>query len=173
MWKGRWNAGYTDPGERGDGYRDYEGTVPVLVTALERLKEQGPFGRVWWRYGYEGWQTPAGALDNPDDHRAYALRSEQRRTAAKAAHERENQEREVKRRRREATAWLCPGPDCGTKVYPDDVDDGRGTGAAPGGLCSVCELRAEDDAREARERAEEVAAWRREKKANGWLGWLR
>ncbi|MGW1768275.1 hypothetical protein ACWCQL_30060 [Streptomyces sp. NPDC002073] len=75
---------------------------------------------------------------------------------------REDQEREEKRGRREATVWLCPGPDCGTKVYPDDLDDERGIGTAPGGLCSACDSRAEDDAREARERAEEMAAWRRE-----------
>ncbi|MGW1768282.1 hypothetical protein ACWCQL_30100 [Streptomyces sp. NPDC002073] len=65
--------------------------MPVLVTVLEFLEEQGPFGRVWLRYGQDGWQTPAGALDNPDDHRAYAFRAEQRRTAAKAARDREDQ----------------------------------------------------------------------------------
>ncbi|MFD7096401.1 replication-relaxation family protein [Streptomyces xanthophaeus] len=167
-WKGHWSSGWTGTDEARNGYRDYRGTVPVIVTVLEFLERRGPQGRIWWRYGREGWETLADALDNPDDHRAYAVREEQRRAAAQAVREREEREEQARRRRREAAAWPCP--ECGRKVYPPG-DEWSG-GSAPGGLCSVCQSRAEHDAREARERAEEQAVLERERRANGWLGFL-
>ncbi|WP_159395866.1 replication-relaxation family protein [Streptomyces sp. 3211] len=164
-WKGRW-TGHTAPDGTMDGYRDYDATVPVIVTVLEALERYGPHGPIWWRYGHDGWQTLAAALDDPDDSRAYTTRDENRRAAAQAARQREERAREEERRRREAAAWHCP--ECGRKTYPDDE---WSTGAAPGGLCSVCRSRADHDARQARERAEEHAAPDRETKASGWLGW--
>ncbi|MGW1769811.1 replication-relaxation family protein [Streptomyces sp. NPDC002073] len=173
-WQGRWHGGHAAQG--GDGYRDFEGTVPVLVTTLDRLKLQGPHGRIWWRYGHEGWQTLTDALDDPDDHRAYRVREERRRTAAQAAREREAREREArereeKRRRREAAAWPCPG--CGRMLLPPDPDDRWPSQDVPGGPCDTCRSRAEADAREARERAEEETALQPERKPTGWRGWIR
>ncbi|MFE1877525.1 replication-relaxation family protein [Streptomyces sp. NPDC059496] len=167
QWQGRWTTGHTAPDGTRDGYRDYDGTVPVIVTVLELLERRGPHGQIWWRYGRKDWQTLADALDNPDDSRAYAAREEKRRAAAQAARERQERERAEERRRREAAAWPCP--ECGRKVYPPG--DGWSMGAAPGGLCSVCQSRADYDARQDRERAEEQASLDRETKANGWLGW--
>ncbi|MFD6187177.1 hypothetical protein [Streptomyces goshikiensis] len=155
QWAGRWTTGYTGPDGVRDGYRDFRGTVPVIVTVLELLERRGPHGQDWWRYGHEGWETLDHALDNRDDVRAYSVREEQRRTAAKARREREQREREEQRRRQEAAAWPCP--ECGSKVYPAGLDDGWGGGAAPGALCSVCQSRTDHNAREARERAEEQA----------------
>ncbi|MCY0924453.1 replication-relaxation family protein, partial [Streptomyces sp. H27-G5] len=78
-WQGPWSTGgYIRDGSR-DGYRDYTGTVPVIVTVLELLERDGPLGRIWWRYGREGWETLADALANPDDHHAYSVREERRR----------------------------------------------------------------------------------------------
>ncbi|MGW6945037.1 replication-relaxation family protein [Streptomyces xanthophaeus] len=170
-WKGHWHSGWTGLGEARDGYRDYQGTVPVIVTVLELLERRGPLGLIWWRYGREeGWQTLADALDNPDDHRAYSVREEQRRTTQETQRRLEEQQRQEQRQRREAAAWPCP--ECGRTVYPAGADDDWGTSAAPGALCSVCQSGADHAAREARERAEEQAVLDREAKANGWLGWL-
>lgn len=171
-WAGRWTTGYTGPDGAKDGYRDYEGTVPVIVTVLEALERRGPHGRIWWRYGHQGWETLDQALGNPDDHRAYSVREDQRRAAAKAVREREERERQEQRQRREAAAW--PFPECGRAVYPPDTDgDGWSTeAAAPGGLCGICQSRAADDVRRAGELAQEQAILERERRANGWLGFL-
>ncbi|MFE5562884.1 replication-relaxation family protein [Streptomyces sp. NPDC056544] len=44
QWQGRWTTGHTAPDGTRDGYRDYDGTVPVIVTVLELLERRGPHG---------------------------------------------------------------------------------------------------------------------------------
>lgn len=104
-WQGRWHTDYTSPEGKRDGYRDYDGTVPVLATTLALLAEKGPRGPVWWRYGHTAVETLEQALDNPDDHRAYRLRDEQRRAARQAADEAGQAQREEERRVRDASRW--------------------------------------------------------------------
>ncbi|MFE3864849.1 replication-relaxation family protein [Streptomyces goshikiensis] len=172
-WRGHWSTGGYDPDERRDGYRDYTVTVPVIVTVLELLElleREGPRGRIWWRYGREGWETLADALANPDDHSAYSVREDRRRAADEAERRREEQERQEERRCREAAARPCPS--CGRKVYPADAAGAWDTAAVPGGLCGVCRHQADRDAEQARQDAEEQASLERERRANGWLGWL-
>ncbi|MFD5573633.1 hypothetical protein [Streptomyces cadmiisoli] len=42
-WRGTWNTdSYAREGERPDGYRDYDDTVPLLATTLRRLVAHGP-----------------------------------------------------------------------------------------------------------------------------------
>lgn len=78
-WRGDWNGGgYTPGGQRPDGYRDYDGKVPLLATTLKLINEHGPHGPVWWRYGHSTWQSLADALDNPDNFRAYSARTDAR-----------------------------------------------------------------------------------------------
>ncbi|WP_327180367.1 replication-relaxation family protein (plasmid) [Streptomyces sp. NBC_01335] len=64
-WRGHWHSdGITASGAR-DGYQDYTGTVPVIATTLTLLRQHGPHGPVWWRYGHPDGQTLEHALDNP------------------------------------------------------------------------------------------------------------
>ncbi|MFI6254367.1 replication-relaxation family protein, partial [Streptomyces sp. NPDC051016] len=129
-WRGTWHGdGPTAAGQRPDGYRDYDGTVPLLTTTLKQLAEHGPHGPVWWRYGHAEWEPLAVALDNPDDYRAYSVRDQARHQAAEARRERERQEQLERRRQLEAAKWTCPT--CGAPVYPDD-------GLTPGGECRPC-----------------------------------
>jgi hypothetical protein len=129
-WRGEWNGdGYAPEGHKPDGYRDYEGKVPLLATTLRLLAAHGPHGPVWWRYGHTSWQTLTDALDNPDDYRAYSVRDEARRTAQEAEYERSRREREEHQRRMEAAKWVCPT--CRRYVYPDD-------GLTSGGECRPC-----------------------------------
>ncbi|MGX1027504.1 hypothetical protein [Streptomyces sp. SAI-097] len=59
-WRGEWNGdGYAPEGQKPDGYRDYEGKVPLLATTLRLLATHGPHGPVWWRYGHTAWQSLA------------------------------------------------------------------------------------------------------------------
>ncbi|WP_434600588.1 replication-relaxation family protein [Streptomyces sp. A5-4] len=170
-WKGHWQGGSTYGSEVKDGYRDYDGTVPVIVTTLARLSAHGPHGPIWWRYGHSSWETLEAALDNPDDHRAFHTREEERRAERRAQEQREEREREETTRRRKAAAWACGT--CGRDVYPSD----GWQSVPPGSDCTVCTHAKERERRETEERAAEEAqakaeaeAWRKE---NGIFGFLR
>ncbi|WP_217207753.1 replication-relaxation family protein [Streptomyces sp. AC550_RSS872] len=142
-WRGEWNGdGYAPEGQKPDGYRDYDRTVPLLATTLRLLAAHGPHGPVWWRYGHASWQPLVEALDNPDDYRAYSVRAEARRKAQEAELERARREQEAERRRLEAGKWVCPT--CQRFVYPAD-------GLTPGGECGPCHA----DRRRAAEAAQE------------------
>ncbi|WP_406410267.1 replication-relaxation family protein [Streptomyces sp. NBC_01614] len=166
-WRGRWHTDYSSgEGER-DGYRDYDGTVPVLATTLALLADKGPRGPVWWRYGHDAVETLDQALDNPDDHRAYQLRAEQRRAARQADEDARQLQREEERRARGASKWPCPS--CGNDVYPDPE-----AGLVPGSSeCFPCRSRRARLAQEAQERAEAEAEGQRARRRDGPFGWLR
>lgn len=174
-WKGHWHGGSLygtgTTGGTKDGYRDYTGTIPVIVTTLARLQEHGPHGVIWWRYGHSHLESLEVALDNPDDYRAFHAREEQRRLTSRAEQERGQREREETKRRRKASAWACPT--CGRDVYPSDTWQS----VPPGSDCTVCTSVKEGKRQEAEERAAEAAqtkaeaeAWR---KKNGLFGFLR
>jgi hypothetical protein len=46
--------------------------VPLLTATVRLLAAHGRHEPVWWRYEHNAWQTPADALDNPDDYRVRA-----------------------------------------------------------------------------------------------------
>ncbi|MFD9538280.1 replication-relaxation family protein [Streptomyces sp. NPDC060010] len=167
-WEGRWHtAGTYSDGTR-DGYRDYTGVVPVIVTVLDLLEEHGPHRPIWRRYGRQGHETLTDALANPDDYHAYSVREDQRRAVDEVERRREEREHLEERRRRDTAAWRCR--ECGRKVYPDD--DAQGTKAA-GGPCDICRHRADRDAEQARERREGQAAGEADARLDGSLGWIR
>lgn len=130
-WRGEWHGDSPTPAEGGkpDGYRDYRTAVPLLATTLKQLAAHGPHGPVWWRYGHPTWQTLTGALDNPDDYRAYSARDDARRAAREAEHERARREHADRRRALEAAKWTCPT--CSRAVYPEG-------GLSSGGECGPC-----------------------------------
>ncbi|WP_141747269.1 hypothetical protein [Streptomyces agglomeratus] len=172
-WSWYWQGGSVYGTDVKDGYRDYDDTVPVIVTTLARLQQHGPHGPIWWRYGHSTWETLEAALDNPDDHRAFRAREEERRLLRRAQEEREQREREETARRQKAAAWACPT--CGREVYSDD--DWQSVPA--GSDCSVCARAKERERLAAEERAAEevqaqakaeAEAWRKE---NGIFGFLR
>lgn len=78
----------------GDGYLDFTGKVPLVLTTLERLQQHGPHGPVWQRVAQhrEGFEPLFQALADPDTHThaAYWQRKEQRDAARR---EREEAER--------------------------------------------------------------------------------
>ncbi|WP_441248272.1 hypothetical protein [Kitasatospora sp. McL0602] len=61
-WGGGWWVIRGDDAD-GDGWREYNGAVPVITTTLELLAEHGPLGPVWWRYGRQGRHTLLDALE--------------------------------------------------------------------------------------------------------------
>ncbi|MEU9617227.1 replication-relaxation family protein [Streptomyces sp. NPDC048209] len=159
-WQGRWHEDtYTPKGQKPDGYRDYKNTLPLLATTLPLLAAHGPHGPAWWRYGHNTWQTLTDALHNPDAYRSgYAARSEARRAAAEAEHERARAEQQEHFRRLEEGKWPCPT--CRRFVYPDD-------GVTTGEECDPCQKD-----RRAHE-AETAAAKEIQQNRSGVLGWRR
>ncbi|MFE5588064.1 hypothetical protein [Kitasatospora sp. NPDC056531] len=70
----------------GDGWREYDDSVPVVATTLELLAEHGLLGPVWWRFGRPGRHSLIEALDNPDHRAAYDQRQAAREKKARQAH---------------------------------------------------------------------------------------
>ncbi|MCL7496081.1 replication-relaxation family protein [Streptomyces sp. MCA2] len=118
-WAGQYCEFATSYGsDERDGYTDYTDAVPILVTTLDRLREHGPLGPVWFRFGHPTWQTFADALDDPDDERAFRLRQrrrdqlrEQQREQEEQRRERERQEERERWAAREAAAEAAGEPD--------------------------------------------------------------
>ncbi|MFE9679539.1 replication-relaxation family protein [Streptomyces sp. NPDC006259] len=156
-WQGQWAEG---------GFRIYNGKMPIVATTLELLREHGPAGPVFWRFGREDRQNLFDAIGNPRRDAGLARRAEdaRRRQAQEAAE-------------REAQRPVCA--DCGT-TFTDDrwkastaVEWDRGDSHPH--LCDDCKARA----LEAEWKAEQAERERQEQehqeeaqasKAGGWLG---
>ncbi|MEV0376037.1 replication-relaxation family protein, partial [Streptomyces sp. NPDC050636] len=103
-----------------DGYTVYADAVPILVTTLDRLREHGPLGPVWFRFGHPTWQTLPDALDNPDDERAYRRRQCQRDQLRQQQLKQEEEQRD--RELREAKErWAAQGAAAEAAKEPDPV----------------------------------------------------
>ncbi|MGW7620814.1 replication-relaxation family protein [Streptomyces antimycoticus] len=138
-WRGRWHCPGAEFGleeEKRDGWREYEGTVPVIATHLDQLRTKGPHGPVWWRFGRTTWQPLNDALTNTDTPAEYFARSDARRAAREAQYQREREETRREQEERLAAHWPCPS--CGRDVDPDHTD-ADGYRPEPGGLCPLCE----------------------------------
>jgi len=169
-WQGRWH--------REGGYHSYDRCIPIVATTLELLREHGPAGPAFWRFGRDHRAPLLDAIGNPrrDAYltRRQAARQDQRRRA-----EREAAQREARRP-------VCK--DCGQKFTDDRWKAVESSGwsrprESHSHLCEACQDRAvtaqaqaEADERERREQerrrqeAEEPDAAR---KAGGRLSRLR
>ncbi|MGW5678234.1 replication-relaxation family protein [Streptomyces sp. NPDC003860] len=65
-WQGCWYE------ER--GYHSYDGCIPIVATTLERLREHGPAGPAFWRYGRDRLEPLLDAIGNPRRDAALARR---------------------------------------------------------------------------------------------------
>ncbi|MGW7412752.1 replication-relaxation family protein [Streptomyces sp. NPDC054863] len=161
------------------GYTSYDGKIPIVVTGFNMLREHGPAGAVFRRFGREGLQPLHEAIGNPRRdaalirQRAAAREEDKRREEALAQENRERQEHEEDRRRQKAAAWPCPT--CSRTTWPERRgSDGRWeTSAERGGDCDLCARRRERTRQEAEERAAAEADAKREAKKNGLFGFLR
>ncbi|MGV9628561.1 hypothetical protein [Streptomyces sp. NPDC003487] len=135
-WKGTWYEG---------GFHMYDGKLPIVVTDMKQLKEHGPAGAIFRRFGRPQNQTLLEAIGNPrrEAHDA-------RKQAEYAARQREHQE-ELRRiaaqhtAEREARRPVCAH--CGTRFT-----DARWKAIEPAGwdvprethphLCDDCKQRA-------------------------------
>ncbi|MFE0776425.1 replication-relaxation family protein [Streptomyces sp. NPDC058861] len=108
LWRGQWGE---------DGYHTYDNKIPIITTGLNQLREHGPAGEVFARFGRSGPQTLLDAIGNPRLDAAIA-RARQRQRAL--AEERQAQARQAAQEQaakqaaeREARRPVCTG--CGAK----------------------------------------------------------
>lgn len=153
-WKGHWYE------ER--GYHSYAGRIPIVATTLERLREHGPAGPAFWRYGRDRLEPLQDAIGNPRQD-AYLARRRQ------AAREEERRCEEKRAAEREARRPTCA--DCGAK-FTDDRWRAVGYTHRPEShkhLCEDCQSRAVAAEHQAeadeRERQEQLRRQERESAA--------
>ncbi|WP_434600163.1 replication-relaxation family protein [Streptomyces sp. A5-4] len=101
----------------GGGHHLYDGKIPVVAVGLRNLREHGPAGAVFFRFGREHPQPLLEAIGNPRREAADA-REQDRARAQQAAHkaqvQRAAQEQGAKKAaEREARRPVCAG--CGAK----------------------------------------------------------
>ncbi|MGW3653945.1 replication-relaxation family protein [Streptomyces sp. NPDC000878] len=158
-WQGQWAEG---------GFRIYNEKMPIVATTLELLREHGPAGPAFRRFGREGYQNLWDAIGNPRRDAFLARRAEDaRRHQVQEAAE------------REAQRPVCG--DCGQKFTDDRwkaslaVDWGRGDSHPH--LCDDCRHQALDAERQAeqaeRERQEQEHQEQADQKAGGWISRFR
>ncbi|MFE5828298.1 replication-relaxation family protein [Streptomyces erythrochromogenes] len=169
VWQGDWHPGNVREDGQPDGFRTFQGRVPVVACRLDRLQADGPHGPIWWRYGRKrGGQTLTAALDDEGYYSrdAYLARQAARRQEAE---DQAAARKAAAAQEREASRWPCPL--CGKPVYPGDW-----AAAATGSSCYHCQraafAREEQDREEARLAAEQEEL-ERQRRQDGWLGWLR
>lgn len=167
-WQGQWDSE--------EGYHSYDGRIPIVATTLDLLREHGPAGAVFWRFGRDHREPLLDAIGNPRRDAALARRRQAVREQQRRRKEREAAEREARRP-------VCA--DCGNKFTDDrwttvDVRDWDRPRESHPHLCEDCQslavaarkqAEAEERERQEQERLrQEQEAEQAERKADGWLG---
>ncbi|MFD7206281.1 hypothetical protein [Streptomyces sp. NPDC059893] len=168
-WQGRWY--------RGGGFYSYDGCIPVVATTLELLREHGPAGPAFWRFGREERRPLLDAIGNSRRDAALA-RSRQ------AAREEQQRRAEREAAEREAQRPVCA--DCGHKFTDDRLEatDFRNwqNPASHPHLCEDCQSRAvaveqqaeaDERDRQEQERLRQEQEAEAAQKAGGWLSRFR
>lgn len=165
-WQGKW--------DREDGFHSYDGRIPIVATTLDLLREHGPAGPAFWRFGRKERQPLLDAIGNPRRDAALARRRQ-------AAREEQRRRTEREAAAREARRPVCT--DCGRGFTDDrwtavDVRDWGQPRESHPHLCEDCQSRsaaaqqqAEADERERQEQEQE--AEQAVQKAGGWLSRFR
>ncbi|WUH88678.1 replication-relaxation family protein [Streptomyces sp. NBC_00433] len=170
-------------GERHRQHSTYDGCIPIVATTLERLREHGPAGPAFWRFGRSGFQPLDDAVGNP------------RKVAADAAYRAAEARRVEQLRAKEAAEREARRPKCtrcGTKFtdqrWKESEEDAWGTPTdSHPKLCGDCKLlaleverirkaakkEADRKRREAAKAAKEAAEAEAARKASGILGRFR
>lgn len=173
-WQGRWHS---------EGrFHSYDRCIPIVATMLDLLREHGPAGPAFWRFGRDHRQPLLEAIGNPRRD-AYLARWRQ------AAREEKRRRQEQDAARREARRPVCK--DCGQKFTDDRWEavgytNWRDRQSHPH-LCEDCQSRAvaaqqqaEADERKRQEQEQEQERLRQEaeeqvaaQKAGRWFSRFR
>ncbi|NEA46884.1 replication-relaxation family protein [Streptomyces sp. SID10815] len=157
-------------GQRHTGFHAYDGRIPIIATGLKNLREHGPEGPVFLRFGRDHMQPLREAIGNPRREVADARAREAARIREEefqAQARRAAQEQAAKQAaEREARRPVCTG--CGAKFTDERWEAAQGQAKDWGAprdshphLCDSCKHAAVADAHEAdqRERPEPLPDW--------------
>ncbi len=135
-------------GQRHKGFHVYDGRIPIIATGLKNLREHGPEGPVFLRFGRDHMQPLREAIGNPRREAADARAQEEakvRQEEYQAQVRRAAQEQAAKQAaEREARRPVCAG--CGAKFTDERweaahaTDWGKPKDSHPG-LCDGCKQR--------------------------------
>ncbi|MFG3533219.1 replication-relaxation family protein [Streptomyces sp. NPDC047917] len=161
-------------GERFEDHHLYNGKIPIIATRLRNLREHGPHGAVFLRFGRDHMQPLREAIGNPRREAADTRRRAEQQAHQRAYKEQQRRAAEQQKAEREARRPACTG--CGTKLT-DDRWKAAQAHPTPGPqwhptLCDGCE----DQAVEAASRAENEHQEQEQipgQKAGGWFSRLR
>ncbi|WP_225080784.1 replication-relaxation family protein [Streptomyces sp. CoT10] len=167
-------------GEAHDGFHMYDGKLPIVVTGMRLLKEHGPAGAVFRRFGRSQNQTLLEAIGNPRREAHDARQQAEYAARERAYREQLRRTAEQQKAEREARRPVCAS--CGTRftderwkaIEPAGWDAPRETHPH---LCDGCKQRAitaERQARQAGHEHQEHDQDMPEQKADGtWLSRFR
>ncbi|MFE5095947.1 replication-relaxation family protein [Streptomyces sp. NPDC056638] len=129
-WKGAW--------QRSESFHSYDGCIPIVATTLELLREHGPAGPAFWRFGRDHREPLLDAIGNPRRDAVLARRRQAAREEQRLRDEREAAAREARRP-------VCA--DCGNKFTDErwaavDVRDWDRPRESHPHLCEDCQDRA-------------------------------
>ncbi|MER7048348.1 replication-relaxation family protein [Streptomyces jumonjinensis] len=146
-------AGERDPD--GGDYHFYDGKIPIVATGLRNLREYGPAGPAFRRFGRPGNQTLLDAIGNPrlDAVLARARQQHAARQEAYQAQLREVFERQAEREVRRPACDGCGAKFTDTRWKTSEVTRAPGPAPHPG-LCEECEAAAVETERQEREAAQ-------------------
>ncbi|MFD5513532.1 hypothetical protein ACFWIB_38140 [Streptomyces sp. NPDC127051] len=149
-------------GEPADGFSSYDRKTPIIATGLRNLREHGPNGSVFLRFGRTHMQPLRDAIGNPRRDAVLARRAERMKAQQSEYQEQLRRAAEQKRAEREATRPACAG--CGTK-FDNDRWENTELSPTPGNRwhptsCEPCEAKtvAAADQAERDRLVQEVAA---------------
>jgi hypothetical protein len=157
-------------GQRHTGFHAYDGRIPIIATGLKNLREHGPEGSVFLRFGRDHMQPLREAIGNPRREVADARAREAARVREEefqAQARRAAQEQAAKQAaERKARRPVCTG--CGAKFTDERWEAAQGQAKDWGApkdshphLCGSCKHAAVADAHEAdqQERPEPLPDW--------------
>jgi hypothetical protein len=111
------------------GHHLYDGKIPIVATGLRNLREHGPAGPAFFRFGREGMQPLRQAIGNPRREAADTREQEEariRQAEYQAQERRAAQERAAKKAaEREGRRPLCTG--CGAKFTDERWEAAQAT----------------------------------------------
>ncbi|MFJ6811496.1 hypothetical protein ACIQRK_36815 [Streptomyces anulatus] len=147
LWQGEWQR---------EGYHLYDGKIPIVAVGLRNLREHGPTGPVFFRFGRDRPQPLLEAIGNPRREAAHAREAEaarareteyqtQLRKAAQEQAAKKAVEAAREAAQREARRPACAG--CGSRFTDarweaaEETDWGRPVDTHPT-LCDTCKQHA-------------------------------
>ncbi|WBO68864.1 hypothetical protein [Streptomyces camelliae] len=160
-------------GERFADHHHYDRKIPVIASGLRNLREHGPTGPVFLRFGRDHMQPLREAIGNPRREAADARRQAQQEARHQQHEEKLRRAAEQQKAEGEARRPACA--DCGTKFtderwkaaenYPKQVGRWHPT------LCDQCKERAVEAEQQAeREHTDQAVP---KQKDGGWLSRFR